>query len=98
MDVENRAPLSTEETRVLHELRSSSLPGYALLSKTGLSVEQLINAANGLRDRFLVRVTGEMTQGAIRDSVFSVPIDMIGEVDILLGNLRPTRQERFQRR
>jgi hypothetical protein len=91
-------PLSTEETRVLQELRLSSLPGYALLSKTGLNVTQPTAAANALRDRLLVRVTGELTPGAIRDSMFSVPIDMIGEVDILLGNLRPMRQERFLRR
>jgi len=90
--------LDANEIKVLQELRSSSLPGYALQSKTGLGVPELIDAANKLRDRMLLRVTGELNASAISDSIFSVPIDVIGEVDVLLGNLRPGRSERFLRR
>src|SRR5262245_23374163 len=90
--------LGKNEMKVLQELRLNSLPGYALLSKTGLGVEDLIGAANNLRDRMLLRVTGELTSRAISDSIFSVPIDVIGEVDILLGNLRPSGAEHFRRR
>ena len=97
MDTQVQA-LGPNELKVLQELRSNSLPGYALLSKTGLVVPDLIEAANKLRDRMLLRVTGELTPSAVSDSVFSVPIDVIGEVDVLLGNLRPSRAERFLRR
>jgi hypothetical protein len=79
-------PLDANETKVLQELRLNSLPGFALLSKTGLNVKQLIDATTKLRERMLLRVTGELSEGAI------------GEVDLLLGNLRSKGADRYVRR
>ena len=81
--------LDDNAKKVLKELRIQSMDGYSLQSRTGLSLEPLVQAINVLRENSLVRVTGELTADAIGDSVFSVPIDVIGEVDIVLGNLRP---------
>lgn len=87
--MENLKPqLDENATKVLKEVRLRSMDGYALQSRTGLEGEPLVKAITILRDNSLVRVTGELSLDAIGDSVFSVPIDVMGEVDLMLGTLK----------
>ena len=89
-----QAGLGDAAKKVLQAVRASSMSGYALLSKTGLGATELASAIEELLARELVRVTGDLSPDAIGDSVFSVPVDAVGNADVALGKLRATTSYR----
>ena len=89
-----QAELGEPAKKVLEAVRSRSMDGYSLLSKTGLGMPQLAEAVAELLRRELVRVTGDLGPDSIGDSVFSVPVDAVGNADVALGKLRATTSYR----
>jgi hypothetical protein len=89
-----QAELGASAKKVLEAVRSRSMDGYSLLSKTGLDTSALAAAVGELLSRELVRVTGDLNPDSIGDSVFSVPVDAVGNTDIALGRLRATTSYR----
>ena len=75
--------------KVLSAVREQSMDGYSLVSRTGLDFGSLATAIEQLRSMRLLRVTGSLAPDAIGDTVFSVPVDAIGQADIVLGHIRP---------
>jgi hypothetical protein len=73
---------------VLAVLRDRSMDGYTLMSKSGLDRPRLEQILRDLTARALVRATGYITADRLGESFFSVPQDMLGYVDQLLGRVR----------
>ena len=76
--------------RVLAVLRDRSMDGYNLMSKSALDRDALERTLRDLTGRALVRATGYLTADRLGESFFSVPQDVLGYVDQLLGRVRNT--------
>lgn len=83
-----QTPLGDDALNVLGVLRDRSMDGYTLMSKSGSDRVQLEKILRDLTTRALVRATGYITADRLGESFFSVPQDMLGYVDQLLGRVR----------
>ena len=90
--MDSQQQLDENAINVLTVLRERSMDGYALLSKTKLDRKALETTLRQLVGRALVRVTGDYTEERLGESFFSVPSEVVGFVDQVLG--RPTRYYR----
>lgn len=82
----DQTPLNADARTVLTAVRTRSMDGYALQSRTGFDRKKLVDALEELLHRSLIRVTGSMDVEGVGDSVISVPLDAIGVVDLVLRN------------
>jgi hypothetical protein len=81
--------LHADARPVLEVIRDQALDGYALMSRTGLGFDQLKAAVTALVRSKLVAVTGSLDRERFGDSMFSVPIDAVGDADVALDRLTP---------
>jgi hypothetical protein len=92
--VPEQSELGEPAKKVLEAVRARSMDGYSLLSRTGLRFSELPTAVEELLGKGLVMVTGDLNPDTIGDSVFSIPVDAVGNADVALGKLRPTTSYR----
>jgi hypothetical protein len=83
-----QTPSADEAMKVLAVLRDQSMDGYTLMSRAGVDRQQLESILRDLTGRAIVRATGYITAERLGESFFSVPQDMLGYVDQLLGRVR----------
>ena len=79
--------LTEEQKKVLNALTERASDGYTLLSRTGLTAQQLETAIQPLLEMHLVGVDGDMHGEDVGRAYFWVPPDAQGKAEYLIGKL-----------
>ena len=79
--------LTEEQKKVLSALTERASDGYTLLSRTGLTSQQLETAVQPLIEMRLIGVEGDIHGDDVDRAYFWVPPDSQGRAEYLIGKL-----------